>query len=80
MEFSDGRLLIFAKTPVPGHAKTRLTPALGPAGAAALHERMCHAAISGQDGQKVSPWRLRAAMSVQGHAINGIGPGGHGCC
>ena len=30
------RIVIFAKAPVPGHAKTRLIPALGAEGAAAL--------------------------------------------
>ncbi len=31
------RIAIFARAPTPGEAKTRLIPALGPAGAAALH-------------------------------------------
>jgi len=34
------RLVVFAKAPVPGSAKTRLIPALGAAGAAALAQRM----------------------------------------
>jgi rSAM/selenodomain-associated transferase 1 len=34
------RLLVFARAPVPGFTKTRLIPALGPEGAAALHTRM----------------------------------------
>jgi rSAM/selenodomain-associated transferase 1 len=34
------RLLIFAKAPLPGLAKTRLIPALGAAGAAALQQRL----------------------------------------
>ncbi len=33
-------LLIFAKAPIPGYAKTRLIPALGEQGAAALQQRM----------------------------------------
>jgi rSAM/selenodomain-associated transferase 1 len=41
-------LIIFAKAPEPGLAKTRLVPALGAAGAAALAERMLvHAAQAG---------------------------------
>ena len=39
------RLLLFARYPVPGQAKTRLIPALGPVGAAQLHRRLTeHAA------------------------------------
>lgn len=33
-------IAIFARYPTPGEAKTRLIPALGPAGAAALHARL----------------------------------------
>ena len=39
------RLIIFAKAPVPGSAKTRLIPALGAAGAAALAHRMLDCAL-----------------------------------
>ncbi|WOE74627.1 TIGR04282 family arsenosugar biosynthesis glycosyltransferase [Alterisphingorhabdus coralli] len=35
-------LRLFAKYPVPGYAKTRLIPALGEAGAAALHRTLAH--------------------------------------
>lgn len=35
-------LIVFAKAPQPGQAKTRLIPALGAAGAAALAERLLH--------------------------------------
>ncbi|MCU0934999.1 MAG: TIGR04282 family arsenosugar biosynthesis glycosyltransferase [Gammaproteobacteria bacterium] len=37
---SARRLLVFARAPVPGEAKTRLIPALGAEGAAALHARL----------------------------------------
>src|SRR3546814_19541695 len=37
---TGARIIIFAKAPVPGHAKTRLIPALGPEGAAELARRM----------------------------------------
>ncbi len=36
----DTRLLVFARAPVAGAAKTRLIPALGSAGAAALHRHL----------------------------------------
>jgi len=39
-------VLVFAKTPVPGEVKTRLIPALGAAGAAALHERLVARALA----------------------------------
>ncbi len=40
MQFPDARLIVFAKAPVAGQAKTRLAPALGEVGAAALHKRL----------------------------------------
>lgn len=40
MRFPDGRILIFAKAPVPGYAKTRLIPVLGAQGAADLQARL----------------------------------------
>lgn len=37
------KLVVFAKAPIPGQAKTRLAAALGPSGAAELHRRLvCH--------------------------------------
>lgn len=48
-------LIVFAKAPVPGQAKTRLIPALGAEGAAALHaalvERALGTALSAADAQ-----------------------------
>jgi len=42
---TDDHLILFARYPVPGQAKTRLIPALGPEGAARLHRRLAeHAA------------------------------------
>ena len=40
MKSPDARLIVFAKAPVAGKAKTRLIPALGAGGAAALHSRL----------------------------------------
>jgi uncharacterized protein len=39
-------LIVFAKAPVPGFAKTRLIPALGAVGAAALAEKLLHHTVS----------------------------------
>ena len=40
------RIVIFAKAPIPGRAKTRLIPALGEAGAARLAHRMLAATVA----------------------------------
>ncbi len=39
------RLVLFTRFPQPGRAKTRLIPALGPAGAAGLHRRLTEATL-----------------------------------
>ena len=41
------RVVIIAKAPVPGFAKTRLIPALGAAGAAALARRNANSTVIG---------------------------------
>jgi rSAM/selenodomain-associated transferase 2/rSAM/selenodomain-associated transferase 1 len=50
MSFPDASLMIFAKAPVAGAAKTRLAPVLGEQGAADLHarltERILHTAVT----------------------------------
>lgn len=43
---APGALLVFAKAPVPGQAKTRLIPALGPEGAAALQQRLLNRTLA----------------------------------
>ena len=44
---ADGaKILLFARYPVAGQAKTRLIPALGPEGAARLHRRMTEHAVA----------------------------------
>jgi rSAM/selenodomain-associated transferase 1 len=40
------RILVFAKAPVSGQVKTRLIPALGAEGAAALHRRLVHHSLA----------------------------------
>ena len=40
MEYPDTRILVFAKAPVPGYAKTRLIPALGELNAARLQREL----------------------------------------
>ena len=45
MTGGDCALIVFAKAPVPGYAKTRLAPALGPEGAAHLAHRLLDHAV-----------------------------------
>jgi rSAM/selenodomain-associated transferase 1 len=51
-------VIVFAKAPVPGAVKTRLVPALGAAGAAALHERMVDRALATAVEAAVGPVEL----------------------
>jgi glycosyltransferase A (GT-A) superfamily protein (DUF2064 family) len=79
-------VVIFAKAPVPGLAKTRLVPALGAAGAAALAERMlCHALVQAVAAD-IGPVELcatpdspdpvlRTMAAARGAALVAQGPG-----
>ncbi len=51
-------LVIFAKAPQPGHAKTRLIPALGAEGAAALARRMLDHALTQALAAGIGPIEL----------------------
>lgn len=52
------RIVIFAKAPVPGRVKTRLIPALGPDGAAALARTMLEDTIREASAAAVGPVEL----------------------
>ncbi len=54
-------LCVFAKAPRPGQAKTRLAPALGPQGAAALAERLLQHAVGQALQADVGPVQVCAA-------------------
>ena len=54
-------VIVFAKAPVAGLAKTRLAPALGAVGAAALAERMLYHALAQAKAADVGPVELCAA-------------------
>lgn len=54
------RLVIFAKAPLPGQAKTRLIPALGPKGAAHLAARMLRYTVRVALASSVAPVELCA--------------------
>lgn len=53
------RLMIFAKAPIPGQAKTRLIPVLGPVGAARFHAACVRDVIERhtQAGRAITVWR-----------------------
>ena len=59
------RIVIIAKAPRPGYAKTRLIPALGAQGAAALAQRMLRHAVSIALDAGVGPVELCAAPNRQ---------------
>ncbi|MCF6280869.1 MAG: TIGR04282 family arsenosugar biosynthesis glycosyltransferase [Candidatus Polarisedimenticolaceae bacterium] len=55
MQFPNSRILIFAKAPIPGLAKTRLIPALGADGAAQLYAEMLQATVQKISTDSLSP-------------------------
>jgi rSAM/selenodomain-associated transferase 1 len=55
------RVIVFAKAPVPGAAKTRLIPALGADGAARLHERLVDRALETACAARLGPVELCCA-------------------
>lgn len=62
-------IIVFAKAPVPGLAKTRLAPALGEAGAAVLAERMLRQALAQAVAADVGPVELCAAPDASHPAL-----------
>jgi hypothetical protein len=62
-------IIVFAKAPVPGLAKTRLAPALGAAGAAALAERMLRHALAQATAADIGPVELCAAPDATHPAL-----------
>lgn len=61
-------IAILAKAPVPGLAKTRLIPALGPEGAAALAERLLQHAVAQAAAAGLGPVTLWATPDL-GHPV-----------
>lgn len=60
------RILVFARAPVAGAAKTRLIPALGAVGAAELHRRLVRRALAEAGAAGMGPVELWCAPDV-GH-------------
>lgn len=69
---SETRIIIFAKAPQPGLAKTRLIPALGAERAAALARRMLETTLECARGAQVGPVELRVTPSISDSAWRGI--------
>ena len=65
MEKGECSLILFAKTPVPGHVKTRLIPAVGAEGAATLHEKLVLKCLSAAVASGIGPVDLWCAPSVE---------------
>src|SRR6266853_5975008 len=55
------RVMVFARAPTPGEAKTRLIPALGEAGAAALHRRLVMHCLRAASDSRLGPVELWCA-------------------
>lgn len=86
---TDCAIIVFARVPAPGRAKTRLVPALGAQGAASLARRMLVHAVEAACEARVGPVTLCAAgdtgdgwlagLAAQaGIALDGQGEGGLG--
>lgn len=58
MRHPHARLMVFARAPVPGAAKTRLIPALGAEGAAALHAQLCCRTLALASAARLAPVEL----------------------
>jgi rSAM/selenodomain-associated transferase 1 len=68
VQFSQARILIFAKAPIPGQVKTRLIPALGAAGAARLHRRLVWQQLERLAPAGIAPLQLWVTPDVS-HAF-----------
>ncbi len=66
--FPDARILVFAKAPVPGAVKTRLIPALGAEGAAALHQELLEHTLARLVPAQIAPLELWCAPDA-GHPL-----------
>lgn len=63
--FPQARILVFAKAPVPGACKTRLIPALGPEGAAALHRALLEDTLARLVPAALAPMQLWCAPDTE---------------
>lgn len=79
-------VIVFAKAPLPGYAKTRLEPVLGPQGAARLAARMIEETLKRAIAAEVGPvelccapdashWKFQQAAALHGIALTAQGAG-----
>ena len=66
------RLIVFAKAPEPGHVKTRLVPALGQAGAAALATRLLEHAVRQAVASGAAALELCVAPDTRHPVLQGL--------
>jgi rSAM/selenodomain-associated transferase 1 len=66
--FPDARILVFAKAPVPGRVKTRLSAAVGRRGAARIYRRMLWDALNRLTAARLCPVELWCSPSTD-HAF-----------
>jgi rSAM/selenodomain-associated transferase 1 len=77
MRFPDGRILVFAKAPQPGYAKTRLIPELGASGAAALQARLVRDTVARAAQSRLAPVELWTSGAAQEPFFAGLGAAYH---
>lgn len=66
------RIIIFAKAPLPGFAKTRLIPVLGPAGAAKLARRMLRRTLDSAVDAAIGQVELCVTPEIASPAWRGV--------
>lgn len=66
------RIIVFAKAPLAGFAKTRLIPVLGSAGAAQLARRMLHRTLNNAVAAAVGPVELCVTPEIASPAWLGV--------
>jgi rSAM/selenodomain-associated transferase 1 len=69
---NETRIIVFAKAPLPGLAKTRLIPALGAEGAAVLARRMLDTTLEHALRAQVGPVELRVTPAIGDNAWGDI--------
>ena len=67
---AEAAVAVFAKAPIPGYAKTRLIPALGAEGAAALQERLTARAVATAVAAEIGPVTLWGAPDAKHPAFS----------